>query len=114
MRGNHMATTALRTILKKLPAERQKKIAKRAKKLIEQEITLRALRKALDLTQLEVSAKLHINQEAVSRLERRSDLLISTLSSYIEAMGGQLNLTVEFPNRPPIKLTGFENIAHRE
>ena len=107
-----MATT-LKAILKKLPAERQKKIAKRTKELIEEEITLQALRKALDLTQLEMSAKLHINQEAVSRLERRSDLLISTLSSYIEAMGGQLSLTVEFPNRPPVRLTGLENIAHR-
>ncbi|MBS0349604.1 MAG: helix-turn-helix transcriptional regulator [Proteobacteria bacterium] len=107
-----MATT-LKAILKKLPAERQKRIAKRTKALIEQEITLRDLRKALDLTQLEMSAKLHIKQEAVSRLERRSDLLLSTLSSYIEAMGGQLSLTVEFPNRPPMKLTGFENIAHR-
>jgi DNA-binding transcriptional regulator YiaG len=107
-----MATT-LKAILKKLPTERQKKIAKRTKELIEEEITLQALRKALDLTQLEMSAKLHINQEAVSRLERRSDLLISTLSSYIEAMGGQLSLTVEFPNRPPVRLTGLENIAHR-
>jgi DNA-binding transcriptional regulator YiaG len=107
-----MATT-LKAILKKLPAERQKKIAKRTKELIEKEITLQALRKALDLTQLEMSARLHINQEAVSRLERRSDLLISTLSSYIEAMGGQLSLTVEFPNRPPVRLTGLENITQR-
>ena len=106
-------TTTLREQLKKLPVNRRKKIAKRAKALIEQEITLQALRKALDLTQLEMSAKLHIKQEAVSRLERRSDLLLSTLTSYIEAMGGHLSLTVEFPNRPPVKLTGLENIVHR-
>lgn len=107
-----MATT-LKTQLKKLSAERQKKITRRSKSLIEQEITLQDLRKALDLTQLEISTKLHINQEAVSRLERRSDLLLSTLTSYIEAMGGQLNLMVEFPNRSPMKLTGFEQIAHK-
>lgn len=104
-------STTLREKLKKLPVERRKRIARRAKALIAQETTLQDLRKALDLTQLDISAKLHINQEAVSRLERRSDLLLSTLASYIEAMGGHLNLTVEFPNRPPIKLSGFENIA---
>jgi hypothetical protein len=51
-----------------------------------------------------------MNQEVVSRLKRRSDLLFSTLISYIKAMGGELSLTVKFPNRPPVKLSGFEDI----
>ena len=100
----------LKTQLKKLPASRQKKINKRAKELIAKEMTLRDLRKAMDLTQVDISSKLHMNQEAISRLERRSDLLLSTLVSYIKAMGGELNLTAKFPNRPPVKLTGFEDI----
>ena len=54
-----------------------------------------------------VAARLGINQENVSRLEQRSDLLISTLSGYVEAMGGKLNLVAEFPDRPPITLTGI-------
>jgi hypothetical protein len=55
-----------------------------------------------------------MNQEAVSRLERRSDLLLSTLHAYIKAMGGELNLTAKFPDRPAITLTGFDDIENRE
>lgn len=105
--------TTLKNQLKKLPAARQKKIVKRVKELMAEEMTLRDLRKALELTQVDISSKLHMNQEAVSRLERRSDLLLSTLISYIKAMGGELNLTVKFPNRPLVRLSGFEDIEHR-
>ena len=103
-------TTTLRSKLKKLPAARRKKINKRAKELIAEEMTLRDLRKALELTQADLSSKLHMKQEAISRLEQRSDLLLSTLVSYIRAMGGELDITAKFPNRPPIKVSGFENI----
>lgn len=100
----------LKNKLKTLSASRQKKVKKRAKELVADEMTLRDLRKALELTQMDISSKLHMKQEAISRLERRSDLLLSTLISYIEAMGGELNLTAKFPNRPPIKLSGFKDI----
>src|SRR5436189_6189230 len=104
-------TTTLRSKLTKLSAGRRKKINKRVKELIAEKMTLRDLRKALELTQDDLSSKLHMNQEAISRLERRSDLLLSTLISYIEAMGGKLNITASFPHRRPIKVTGFENIG---
>lgn len=104
--------TTLKNRLKKLPPTRQAKITKRAKELVAEELTLRDLRKALKLTQADVSSKLHMNQEAISRLERRSDLLLSTLVSYIKAMGGELNITAKFPNRPAIRLSGFEDIEH--
>ncbi len=45
-----------------------------------------------------------VNQENISRLEKRSDMKISTLQVYIEALGGKLNLTVDFPGRAPIRL----------
>jgi DNA-binding XRE family transcriptional regulator len=96
--------------LKKLPVGRRKKINKRVKELIAKEMTLRDLRKALELTQADLGSKLHMNQEAISRLERRSDLLLSTLISYIKAMGGELNIIARFPHRPPITVTGFESI----
>lgn len=54
--------------------------------------------------------KLGIKQENVSRIEKRSDLLISTLSDYLEAMGGKLNLVAEFPDRPPVTLTGIADL----
>lgn len=46
-------------------------------------------------------------QEGVSRIEQRSDLLISTLRSYVEAMGGKLSIIAEFPDRVPVILTGL-------
>lgn len=91
----------------KLPPARRKKIEERAQELIAEEMSLRDLRKARKQTQVRVAEELGINQENVSRLERRSDLLISTLSDYVEAMGGKLSLVVEFPDRPPVALTGI-------
>jgi transcriptional regulator with XRE-family HTH domain len=104
----------LKNRLKKLPAARRKKIIARSKQLIAEEMTLRDLRKSLELTQMKVGTRLHMKQEAISRLEKRSDMLLSTLFSYIKAMGGELNLTAKFPNRPAVKLYGFEDIAHRK
>jgi transcriptional regulator with XRE-family HTH domain len=85
-------------IVKKLPAERRAKIAARAGALIGEEIALRHLRKAQRLTQERMAQLLGIGQDSVSRLESRSDLLLSTLKSYVEAMGGSLKLVVEFPD----------------
>ena len=94
-----------------LPEARQNKITARAEVLIAEEISLRDLRKARECTQAEVAEKLGINQENVSRIEKRADLLISTLSGYVEAMGGKLSLVAEFPDRPPITLTGIAALS---
>lgn len=94
----------------KLPPSRRKKIEKRARALIADEMSLRDLRKARKHTQVRVAEKLGINQENVSRLEQRSDLLISTLSGYVEAMGGKLSLVAQFPDRPPVALTGIASL----
>ena len=102
-----MQVTTLREELESLPEDRRKRIEKAADALIAEEMTLRDLRRARDQTQARVAERLGINQENVSRLEQRSDLLISTLSGYVEAMGGKLNLVAEFPDRPPITLTGI-------
>ena len=102
-----MHSTTLREELESLPEDRRKKIEEAADALIAEEMTLRNLRKARNQTQARVAERLGINQENVSRLEQRSDLLISTLSGYVEAMGGKLNLVAKFPHRPPITLTGI-------
>ena len=93
--------------MNELPPAQRKQVEERAQELIAEELTLRNLRKARKQTQERVAEKLGINQENVSRLERRSDLLISTLSDYVEAMGGKLSLIVEFPDRQPVTLTGI-------
>lgn len=99
--------TTLTERLDRLPPARRKKVEERAKALIAEEMSLRDLRKARKQTQVRVAKELGINQENVSRIEKRSDLLISTLNGYVEAMGGTLRLVAEFPDRPPVALTGI-------
>ena len=106
--------TTLTDKMNSLPEARRKKIEKRAQMLIAEEMSLRDLRKALRRTQSRVASDLGINQENVSRIERRTDLLISTLSGYVEAMGGKLHLVAEFPDRPPVTLTGIGALADKD
>ena len=93
--------------IKKLSAAQRKKIEARAAALIAEEMTLRDLRKARELTQVRMAEQLGITQDGVSRLEKRSDLLLSTLRKSVEAMGGRLSLVAEFPDRAPVVLTGI-------
>src|SRR5271154_1686383 len=97
-------TVSLDDHLKKLTRERRARIEARTKELIEDELTLRDLRQAQHLTQERMAELMGVEQENVSRLERRADLLLSTLSSYVAAMGGKLRLIAEFPNRHPVAI----------
>ena len=97
-------------IRKQLNPARRKKIKARAAALISEERTLQELRQAHKLTQKRMAEVLGIGQDSVSRLEQRSDLLISTLRGYVEAMGGRLSLIAEFPNQDPVVLAGLAAI----
>ena len=88
------------------PAQR-KKVERRAVQLIAEEMTLRELRRARKLTQTRMAKTLGISQDSVSRLEKRSNLLLSTLRKTIEAMGGNLSLVAKFPDRDPVVLSGI-------
>jgi transcriptional regulator with XRE-family HTH domain len=90
-----------------MPAARQAKIAARTQELIAEEMTLRDLRKAQKLTQGQMAAVLKIGQDSVSRIEKRSDLMLSTMRSYVEAMGGSLDLVVRFADRGPVVLSSL-------
>lgn len=97
----------LEVFIKTLPAEEQAAIEKRAAELIAEEMTLRELRRARKLTQVKLAKSLKMSQDGVSRLEKRSDVLLSTLRKTVAAMGGDLSLVVEFPDRKPVRLAGF-------
>ena len=92
-----MART-LDDVMAALPAERRERVEKRAMELA----TLKDLRKATEQTQEDLAVVLGVGQDSISRLEKRSDMLLSTLRHYVESMGGQLELVVRFPNRPPV------------
>jgi DNA-binding Xre family transcriptional regulator len=96
--------------LAKLPRQRQEAIQKRADDLIAEEMTLKELREARQRSQVELAKRLGIQQAAVSKLERRTDMYLSTLRDLIEAMGGSLEIVATFPDRPPVKIVQFEGL----
>ena len=100
-------TVSLKDMMADLDPARRRKIEDRAAELIAEEMTLRELRKARQLTQVSVARELGIGQDGVSRLEQRSDILLSTLRRTVEAMGGSLSLIARFPDRPPVELSGL-------
>jgi DNA-binding XRE family transcriptional regulator len=94
-------------IIKSLPANRRRKIEKRASQLIAEEMTLQELRRARELTQVRMAKNLGVAQKQISEIEKRTDMRISTLRRSIEAMGEKLSLVAEFPDRDPVVLAGI-------
>jgi DNA-binding XRE family transcriptional regulator len=94
-------------IINRLGPAQRRKVEARAAQLIAEEMTLQELRRARGITQQKIAKSLNIGQEGVSKIEKRSDLLISTLRKTVEAMGGSLSLVAEFPDRDPVVLSGI-------
>ena len=107
-------TVNLDDMIVDLDHERRRRIEDRAAELIAEEMTLRELRKARKLTQVRLARELGISQDGVSRIEQRTDLLLSTLRRTVEAMGGSLSLIATFPDRPPVELAGIAKHESRD
>lgn len=103
--------TTLKDKLAALPAKRRRKIEARAYELIAEELSLQELRKARDKTQHEMAATLNMTQSEISRLESRSDLLLSTMQRFVKGLGGSLELVARFPDSEPVMLTGFGELS---
>lgn len=101
---------SLQDKLATLDPDRRARIEAEAEKLHTEYLTLQELRKARDLTQVQLATTLGIQQATVAKYERQSDLLLSTLTSYVRAMGGSLKLMVEFPGKEPVALEGIGEI----
>ena len=85
-------------VMASLSQEERERVEARTAELV----TLYDLRKAVQKTQTQVADALGVGQDSVSRMENRSDMLLSTLRRYVEAMGGTLALVAQFPDRPPM------------
>lgn len=70
------------------------------------EMPLQELRQALELSQVQLAKTLQVNQAAVSKIENRTDMYISTLRGYIQAMGGDLEIVARFPDGE-VKISNF-------
>lgn len=96
------------TLRKKMSPQAQKLAAQKTKKMLS-ELPLQELRHARQMSQERLAEILETKQANISRIERRTDMYISTLRSYVEAMGGQLDIVASFPDgKVHIKL--FEEI----
>ncbi|MHB1711727.1 MAG: XRE family transcriptional regulator [Acidimicrobiales bacterium] len=91
--------------------DHQARIAQRMEEIRLHQVTLRKIRQARSLTQATMAEFLDIDQPHVSRLERQTDLMLSTLRRFIEAAGGELHLVVSFPGEEPAELTIGESAA---
>lgn len=99
--------TPVEEIMKGLPPERQKRIQAQADSYIKEYRTLQELRKAMDLTQSEIADRQGVRQVNISNLEKRSDMLLSTLRNYVESMGCELEIFIKTPDQSHVKIEGL-------
>ena len=88
--------TSFRKIREKMDPERQERIRKRTEEMLA-ELPLQELRQARALSQQELAEVLGLNQATISKLERRTDMYLSSLRRFVEAMGGELEISAKFP-----------------
>jgi transcriptional regulator with XRE-family HTH domain len=95
---------SLNEIVAGLPLERQERIEERYRELKQEVEGLRELREIAGKAQADIAAALNIKQPSVSKIEKQADMYLSTLRSYVQAIGGELELVVTLPDRPPFRL----------
>ncbi len=99
---------SFKTLKAKMSPQVRARAEKKAEKLLE-EMPLYELRAARKLTQEKLAVALCVKQAAVSKLERRTDMYVSTLREFIEAMGGELEITARFPEGA-VRINQFEDV----
>lgn len=95
---------SLNEIIAELPLEEQAEIEARYQVLKQEVKGLRELRQIAGKAQADIASALSIKQPSVSKIEKQTDMYLSTLRSYVEAVGGKLELTVKLPDRPELRI----------
>ena len=103
-----MPTRKFRELVKAMPAGRQRRIASRVRQSL-MSMPLEEIRKARQMTQAKLADALGVNQGEVSKIEHRTDIYLSTLAGYVEALGGKLEIRAVFPDRE-MQITLFEEL----
>lgn len=93
----------------RMSPEAQARAEARAQALLA-EMPLHELRQARGLSQKMLAEVLHVQQPAIAKLERRTDMYISSLRSHIEAMGGELEVVARFPDGA-VKISNFSDLS---
>src|SRR5688572_20117376 len=84
--------------------------AEREAEVLREEMELAEIRRALKLSQEELAQTLQVGQAAVAKLEKRTDMYVSTLRRFIEAMGGELEIVARFPDHE-VHIKNFRDLA---
>jgi transcriptional regulator with XRE-family HTH domain len=93
----------------RMSAERRARNAAATKEMLA-EMALHELRQARELSQEKLARALKVGQPAVAKLERRTDMYVSNLRRYVEALGGSLEITARFADAS-VTITNFEDLA---
>jgi DNA-binding XRE family transcriptional regulator len=104
-----MPPRKFRELVQAMPPERRQKIENRVRQSLAS-MPLEEVRKARQMTQAKLAEVLGVNQGEVSKIEHRTDIYISTLAGYVEALGGKLEIRAVFPDRE-MRITQFEELA---
>ena len=91
-------------VIAALPEERRQRVETRFEELKQEVEGLGELRRVAGKAQAEIASALKIKQPSVSKIEKQADMYLSTLKSYVEAIGGELDLVVRLPARPPLRI----------
>ena len=102
---------SLNDVVAALPKARRARIDARAQELVDQVESLSELRRAAGKAQVEIASALNIKQPSISKIEKQADMYLSTLRSYVEAIGGQLELIVRLPSRAPLRIESLGDVA---
>jgi hypothetical protein len=108
-----MART-LNEMLAELSPGRQAEVETRYQELKQEVEGLRELRQIAGKAQLDIAEALNIKQPSVSKIEKQADMYLSTLRSYVEAVGGKLELVVRLPSRPALRLDHFGDVTAKQ
>jgi DNA-binding XRE family transcriptional regulator len=96
-------------LLEKMTPERRAAIKAGSDKL-RAEMALDELRDARNLTQEQLAQMLGVKQPAIAKMERRTDMYLSTLGGVVKAMGGALEIRAIFPDGPPVRIKQFKEL----
>lgn len=102
---------SLNEIIAELPPEEQAEIEARYQVLKQEVEGLRELRQIAGKAQADIATALNIKQPSVSKIEKQADMYLSTLRSYVEAIGGKLELIVKLPTRPAFTLQNLGDVV---
>ena len=105
-------TKPFKNLRDKMRPEAREAAQKKAEQLLA-ELPLQELRQARHLSQVQLANILHVQQGAISKLERRTDMYVSTLRSFIKAMGGDLKIVAQFPDGE-VQINQFEEVGEAQ